>query len=89
MFLPSERARVRKGLLQKARVEECCSHAAEEAGDHVARVAEDHLHVDVVRGLRDLCKVPRPAQVHAHLRGENQGFTRGIWAYSREPVGSV
>ncbi len=52
-------AEVGHQLLQRAGVQEAC--------EHVASVAEDHLHVDVGSGSLDLLQVAIPAQVHPDL----------------------
>lgn len=50
------------------------AHAVEEAGQHVAGVAEDDGHINVRRLLGQLLQVARPAQVDADLRAQEAGI---------------
>jgi hypothetical protein len=50
----------------------------EEAGQHVARIVEDQLNVDVCSCLLDGLQVPRSSQVHANLRQNTMYNIRNI-----------
>ncbi len=43
------------------------AHAVKEASEHVAGVAENDLHVDVLRLLLHFRQVARLPQIHTHL----------------------